>query len=97
MKFLFTSNPLYGHYLPMVPLIRATRAAGHEVRVATGSDLTGMVRHHGFPLWLVGSTFAEAMASMPAGSSIGRRAISSGCGPAPSPCSASRGWLGPGS
>ena len=23
MKFLFTSNPLYGHFMPMVPLIRA--------------------------------------------------------------------------
>ena len=33
--------------------------------MATGSDLTGLVRHHGFPLWLVGSTFADAMASMP--------------------------------
>ena len=65
MKFLFTSNPLYGHFMPMVPLIRAAAAAGHEVRVATGSDLTGLVRHHGFPLWLVGSTFSEAMASMP--------------------------------
>ena len=65
MKFLFTSNPLHGHFMPMVPLIRAAAAAGHEVRVATGSDLTGLVRHHGFPLWLVGSTFSEAMASMP--------------------------------
>ena len=66
MKFLFTSNPLYGHFMPMVPLIRAARAAGHQVRVATGSNLTGLVRQYGFPLWLVGSTFAEAMASMPA-------------------------------
>ena len=32
MKFLFTTNPLLGHLLPMVPLIRAARAAGHEVR-----------------------------------------------------------------
>jgi len=39
MKFLFTSTPLLCHFLPMVPLIRAARAAGHEVMVATGSDL----------------------------------------------------------
>ena len=35
MKFLLTSNPLLGRFLPMVPLIRGARAAGHEVMVAT--------------------------------------------------------------
>ena len=64
MKFLFTSNPLLGHLLPMVPLIRAARAAGHEVIVATGSDLRTAVRRHGFPLWLVGPRFAEVRAEL---------------------------------
>ena len=66
MKVLFTSNPLYGHFLPMVPLIRAAQAHGHEIRVATGSELTGVVQRHGFPIWLVGTPFVEAMASAPA-------------------------------
>ncbi len=64
MKFLFTTNPLMGHFLPMVPLIRAARAAGHEVIVATGSDLRDAVRRHGFPLWLVGPRFAEVRAEL---------------------------------
>ena len=59
MKILFTTNPLLGHFLPMVPLIRAVRAAGHQVRVATGADLAPAVRRHGFPLWLVGPTWAQ--------------------------------------
>lgn len=54
MKFLFTTNPMLGHFLPMVPLIRAVQAAGHEVRVATGADLAPAVHRHGFPLWVVG-------------------------------------------
>ena len=64
MKFLFTTNPLLGHFLPMVPLIRAARAAGHEVIVATGYDLRPAVRRHGFPLWLVGPPFAEVLADL---------------------------------
>lgn len=67
MKFLFTTNPLLGHFLPMVPLIRAVRAAGHEIRVASGADLAPAVHRHGFPLWAVGPTeeqvWAEARAS----------------------------------
>ena len=64
MRFLFTTNPLMGHFLPMVPLIRAARAAGHEVIVATGFDPRDAVRRHGFPLWLVGPRFAEVRAEL---------------------------------
>ena len=39
-RVLFTSCPLYGHVLPMLPLIRAAGRAGHDVRVATGPDLS---------------------------------------------------------
>lgn len=38
MRILFVSAPLLGHLNPMVPFIRATQDAGHEVRVATGGD-----------------------------------------------------------
>jgi UDP:flavonoid glycosyltransferase YjiC (YdhE family) len=59
MKFLFTSNPLLGHFLPMVPLIRAAQAAGHQVRVATGADLAPEVHRHGFPIWAVGPKMSQ--------------------------------------
>lgn len=64
MRILFTTNPLLGHFLPMVPLIRAVRAAGHQVRVATGANLAPAVRRHGFPLWLVGPTWPQTWAEL---------------------------------
>ncbi|GAA3990596.1 DUF1205 domain-containing protein [Thermobifida alba] len=36
MKVLFTPSPGLGHLFPTVPLAQALRAAGHEVRYATG-------------------------------------------------------------
>ena len=64
MKFLFTTNPLLGHFLPMVPLIRAARAAGHQVRVATGADLAPAVHRHGFPIWAVGPRMSSVWAEL---------------------------------
>ena len=64
MKFLVTTNPLLGHFLPMVPLIRAARAAGHQVRVATGADLAPAVHRHGFPIWAVGPRMSEVWAEL---------------------------------
>src|SRR5918998_492801 len=66
MKFLFTSNPLLGHFLPMVPLIRAVQAAGHQVRVATGADLAPEVHRHGFPIWAVGPKMSQVWAELAA-------------------------------
>jgi UDP:flavonoid glycosyltransferase YjiC (YdhE family) len=66
MKFLFTSNPLFGHFLPMVPLIRAVQAAGHQVRVATGADLAPEVHRHGFPIWAVGPKMSQVWAELAA-------------------------------
>ncbi len=59
MKLLFTTNPLLGHLQPMMPLIKAAQAAGHQVRVATGADLAREVRRHGFPVWVVGPRMSE--------------------------------------
>ena len=53
---LFTTNPLYGHLYPMLPLMNAARQAGHEVIVATGPDFAAEVDRHGFPIWAVGPT-----------------------------------------
>ncbi len=66
MKFLFTSNPLLGHFLPMVPLIRAAQAAGHQVRVATGADLVPEVHRHGFPIWAIGPRMSQVWAELAA-------------------------------
>jgi UDP:flavonoid glycosyltransferase YjiC (YdhE family) len=66
MRFLFTSNPLLGHFLPMVPLIRAAQAAGHQVRVATGADLAPEVHRHGLPIWAVGPKMSQAWAELAA-------------------------------
>ncbi|MCZ2849925.1 glycosyltransferase [Modestobacter sp. VKM Ac-2978] len=35
MRILFTSTPAYGHLLPMIPLMRAASAAGHETALMT--------------------------------------------------------------
>ena len=66
MKFLFTTNPLLGHFLPMLPLIRAARAAGHQVRVATGADLAPAVHRHGFPIWAIGPKMSQLWAELAA-------------------------------
>ena len=36
MKIVFASLPAYGHLYPMLPLVSACAAAGHDVTVATG-------------------------------------------------------------
>ena len=62
MRLLFTSTPMVGHFYPMLPLIRAAEAQGHEVAVATGPDLATEVERLGIPAWPVGPTMAEALA-----------------------------------
>jgi UDP:flavonoid glycosyltransferase YjiC (YdhE family) len=54
MRFLFTSNPLVGHWSPMLPLARAAQVAGHDVVIATGSDAVPELERRGFPAWSVG-------------------------------------------
>lgn len=54
MRILFTTNPLYGHLYPMLPLMNAARQADHEVIVATGPDFAPEVQRHGFQVWPVG-------------------------------------------
>lgn len=49
MKILVVAAPLLGHVLPLVPLAVALRAAGHEVRVASGGDVSA-VHTQGLPL-----------------------------------------------
>ena len=62
-RVLFTSCPLYGHVLPMLPLIRAAGRAGHDVRVATGPDLCATLSSRGLDVRAVGPVFAESWAA----------------------------------
>jgi UDP:flavonoid glycosyltransferase YjiC (YdhE family) len=60
---LFSSWPAYGHLLPMLPMIRAAIAAGHEVRVASGADLTSLIDARGLTAEVAGPTLAESYAA----------------------------------
>jgi UDP:flavonoid glycosyltransferase YjiC (YdhE family) len=48
MKFLFTVQPLTGHFHAMVPLARALQEHGHEVAFATGPGFASTIKHAGF-------------------------------------------------
>ncbi|HEY4024526.1 MAG TPA: nucleotide disphospho-sugar-binding domain-containing protein [Pseudonocardiaceae bacterium] len=48
---LFASAPGYGLTLPLIPLIWAARAAGHEVLLATTSEMTEVAAHAGLPVY----------------------------------------------
>lgn len=64
MRILVTTSPLYGHFFPMLPLIRAAQAAGHEVVVATGPDLAAEVRRRNLNLWQVGPSMQDVLAGI---------------------------------
>lgn len=64
MRVLFTASPLVGHVYPMLPLMHAARAAGHEVVLATGADMVPDVRRRGFTTWTVGPGIGEALADL---------------------------------
>jgi UDP:flavonoid glycosyltransferase YjiC (YdhE family) len=50
VKILFAVAPGYGLMLPIVPLMWAARAAGHEILVATTSEMTEASAHAGLPV-----------------------------------------------
>jgi UDP:flavonoid glycosyltransferase YjiC (YdhE family) len=47
MRILATSCAAHGHFYPLVPILRAAQAAGHEVLVAVPSDFVDVVRAEG--------------------------------------------------
>jgi UDP:flavonoid glycosyltransferase YjiC (YdhE family) len=47
MRILVTAAPSYGLMLPIVPLVWAARAAGHEVALATTSEMTQVAANAG--------------------------------------------------
>lgn len=48
MRFLFTLQPMFGHFHSMVPLAQALKSHGHEVAFATGRRFGPTVQHSGF-------------------------------------------------
>ena len=54
MRVLFTTWASYGHYLPMVPMAWALRAAGHEVRMTSQPAMMPVMRESGLPATAIG-------------------------------------------
>jgi UDP:flavonoid glycosyltransferase YjiC (YdhE family) len=54
----------------MLPLMHAAREAGHEVVMATGSDMVPDMARRGFPTWTVGPGFADAGAELAAANAV---------------------------
>ncbi|WP_033290555.1 glycosyltransferase [Amycolatopsis jejuensis] len=48
MKVLFSATPAYGHILPLVPLARALRDAGHTAGFLTAAGLSPAIDSEGF-------------------------------------------------
>ena len=67
VRVLFGSWPALGHLLPMVPMIRAAQAAGHEVVVTTGPDMAPLLGRLGLRHHPSGLGLAESYARMPEG------------------------------
>ena len=63
MRILFTTVPVLGHLLPMVPLAVAARRAGHDVLVASGVDVELECKRLGLPFTQVGPSVAESTAT----------------------------------
>ncbi|MEU0916587.1 nucleotide disphospho-sugar-binding domain-containing protein [Streptomyces cyaneofuscatus] len=57
MRVLVTTTPLSTHFLPLVPLACALRAAGHEVLVAGQPDVLDAVRSAGLNQVTIGERF----------------------------------------
>lgn len=62
MRVLIATTPGFGHVLPLVPLGRAVREAGHELLWATGSDACPLVSSAGLAAEAAGPPDAEMAA-----------------------------------
>lgn len=60
MRILFTTQPAYGHFRPLLPLATALRSRGHEVRVATSGLFGPVVEAHGLTAVPAGLDWLEA-------------------------------------
>jgi UDP:flavonoid glycosyltransferase YjiC (YdhE family) len=62
LRILFSSTPAFGHLLPMLPLARAARRAGHEAAVLSHPSIASAA--DGMPLLPAGPSVAEALADV---------------------------------
>jgi UDP:flavonoid glycosyltransferase YjiC (YdhE family) len=59
MRILVSAGPMYGHVNSVLPLAVAAQRAGHEVVLATGSELVPHVERRGLTGWAAGPSHAE--------------------------------------
>ncbi|GAB3605161.1 DUF1205 domain-containing protein [Conyzicola nivalis] len=67
MRIAFSANPMPGHIVPMIPLMRAAVGAGHAVALITGADAAPFVRAEvglGVDVLEAGPATREAMSHM---------------------------------
>ena len=63
VRILVSTWPAHGHLLPLLPVARAARRAGHDVVVASGAEMAAEARRRGFEAWDVGPSRSEADAA----------------------------------
>jgi len=59
MRMLFTTHPASGHLHPLIPLARAARGAGHDVRFAIAGSFLPVIERLGFPAFPAGSDYED--------------------------------------
>jgi UDP:flavonoid glycosyltransferase YjiC (YdhE family) len=60
MRLLFTTQPAYGHFHPLVPLALALRSAGHEVAFAASALFAPIVEATGLRAFAAGLDWLES-------------------------------------
>ncbi len=60
MRLLFTTQPAYGHFHPLLPLATALQHAGHEVSFATSALFGPIVQGTGFSTFAAGLNWLES-------------------------------------
>jgi UDP:flavonoid glycosyltransferase YjiC (YdhE family) len=60
MRLLFTTQPAYGHFHPLLSLATALRDTGHEVAFATSALFALIIRATGFRTFAVGLNWLES-------------------------------------
>jgi UDP:flavonoid glycosyltransferase YjiC (YdhE family) len=63
MRVLLTTQPGHGHFRPLLPLARALRDAGHEVRVGTSASFASVVEWEGIRSEAVGLDWLHGVES----------------------------------
>lgn len=64
MRVLFSTSPLHGHILPLLPLARAFRGQGDSVAVLTGDSAAPVIRQEDVSLLSAGATVPELFAAV---------------------------------